>query len=185
MSVHQNFTVVAGPSVSTSPQQSTAPQQSASLQQSTSPQQTSTCGITPSGEVISYRQVQVRTNSRRNSYDFVLDTANAQPAQATDVPGSNQDLSEVKPFAPGRSTSESVAPRAESPEVWVDIELQDWPTAAQLADTAASMPSSLPWYSHPMPVPVPVPAPRSCTAQSGAILSKLWGQTKSLISGKL
>jgi hypothetical protein len=158
MSVHQNFTVVMGPSVSTAPQQT-----------STCGQQTSTCGITPCGEVISYRQVQVQTNSRRNSYDFVLDTANASAALNTDVPGSNRDQSAVRPFAPGHPTGESAAPRAESPEVWVDIELQDWPTAAQLADTAASMPSSLPWYSHPMPVPVPVSAPRSCTAQSGAI----------------
>lgn len=218
MSVHQDFTATAGPSVS-------------------SPAQT-TCGITPCGEVVSYRQVQVQTSSRRNSFDSVVAAANTPAAQNTDVPGSNKDLSAVKPFTPGRSTGESAAPRAESPEVWVDIELQDWPTAAQLADTtasmptslswyshptpasqsstdqspapraespevwvdielqdwptaaqladtAASMPSSLPWYSHPIPVQVTVPSPRSCTAQSGAILSKIWGETKNLVSGML
>ena len=168
MSVPQNFTATAGPSVSSAPQQ------------------TSTCGITASGEVITYRQVQVQTNSRRNSFEFVLAAANAPAALNTDVPGSNKDLSAVKPFTTGRSTGESAAPRPESPEVWTDIELQDWTTAAQLADHAASMPSSLPWYSHQqVTVPVPVPPPRSCTAQSGEILSKIWGQTKSVISGML
>jgi hypothetical protein len=73
-------------------------------------------------------------------------------------------------------------PQKPGPVAWVDIELQDWPVASQLADTAASMPSGLPWYNTPTAVPVPVPTQRSCTTQSGAILSKIWGQTKSLVA---
>jgi hypothetical protein len=197
MSVHQNFTTTAGPSVS-SPSQ-----------------QTSTCGITSQGEVVSHCQAPTQSVSKRNSFDFVADMANAQTTQVTQA-GSSNNLPAAKPVAPRCSTDQSVTSRAESPEVWVDIELQDfpsafqladtaasmpsslpwyspqkpgpvawvdielqdWPVASQLADTAASMPSSLPWYNTPTAVPVPTPPQRTCTAQSRAILSKVWGQAK-------
>jgi hypothetical protein len=200
MSANQTYTTTAGPSVSSSVQNTT-------------------CGITSRGEVITHCQAQTSTESRRNSFDFVANMANSQAAQITQASASN-NLPAAKPVAARCSPAQFMTSRAESPEVWVDIELQDFPTACQLSDTAASMPSSLPWYNPQKPgpvawvdielqdwpvasqladtaasmpsglpwyntstaVPVPVPTQRSCTTQSGAILSKIWGQTKSLVA---
>lgn len=144
-------------------------------------------GITPQGEVTSYRQVQ--SGSRRNSFDFVVDTANAQAAQSAEADSPNDEP--AKPFGPRSSDEQSAIPKADSQtDTWEDIELQEWPTASRLAamnsamaSSSSSAPPSLPLHSRSSTAAV-TSSQNSSDAQSGSFLSRLWGQTKNLASGK-
>lgn len=146
-------------------------------------------GITPQGEVTSYRQVQ--SGSRRNSFDFVVDTANAQAEQSNEVDDSNHQPA-VKPFGPRSSAEQSAILRADSQtDTWEDIELQEWPTASRLAamnsaiasSSSSGAPSSLPQHSRSSTAAAPS-SQSSGNAHPGSFLSRLWGQTKNLASGK-
>jgi len=156
MSVHQNFSATAGPSNYSQPSQTVT-------------------GITPQGEVVSYRQVQ--PCSRRNSFDFVIDTTNAE----VDV---TNDLTAVKPLAPSTPAHQPADSR-KSPktETWEDIELQEWPTASRLAALSANTPSTLPHHNRRMPVSMAAAPQTSGNLQSGSFLTRIWGQAKNLVSG--